>query len=83
MPEIWKMIVEDRIAAYNVPSGIMFDMHREAAARRPGVLTTVGLDTFVDPIREGCAMHALTFLDQEIFAPGTALPHKGAGRSVA
>ena len=58
MPEIWKMIVEDRVAAYNVPSGIMFDMHREAAARRPGVLTQVGLDTFVDPLREGCAMNA-------------------------
>ena len=41
MPEIWKMIVENRVAAYNVPSGVMFDMHREAAARRPGVLTRV------------------------------------------
>lgn len=58
MPEIWKMVVEDRVAAYNVPSGIMFDMHRDVAARRPGVLTKVGLDTFVDPIREGCAMNA-------------------------
>jgi acyl CoA:acetate/3-ketoacid CoA transferase len=58
MPEIWKMIVEDRIAAYNVPSGVLFDMHRETAARRPGVLTKVGLDTFVDPVREGCAMNA-------------------------
>lgn len=58
MPEIWKMIVEDRIPAYNVPSGIMFDMHRETAARRPGVLTKIGLQTFVDPIREGCAMNA-------------------------
>ena len=58
MPEIWRMIVEDRIAAYNVPSGIMFDMHRDVAARRPGVLTKVGLDTFVDPLREGCAMNA-------------------------
>ncbi len=57
MPEIWKMIVEDRVAAYNVPSGIMFDMHREAAAHRPGVLTRVGIDTFVDPIRQGCAMN--------------------------
>ncbi|HQU68633.1 MAG TPA: CoA-transferase [Albidovulum sp.] len=57
MPEIWKMIVEERVAAYNVPSGIMFDMHREAAARRPGVLTKVGFDTFADPIREGCAMN--------------------------
>ncbi|MDG3041145.1 acyl CoA:acetate/3-ketoacid CoA transferase [Roseicyclus marinus] len=58
MPEIWKMVVEDRIAAYNVPSGILFDMHRDVAARRPGVMTKVGLDTFVDPIREGCAMNA-------------------------
>lgn len=58
MPEIWKMIVEDRVAAYNVPSGVMYDMHREAAAKRPGVLTQVGIDTFVDPIRQGCAMNA-------------------------
>lgn len=59
MPEIWKMIVENRVAAYNVPSGILFDMHRDVAARRPGVLTKVGLDTFVDPVREGCAMNAV------------------------
>ncbi|MFV0384529.1 acyl CoA:acetate/3-ketoacid CoA transferase [Paracoccus sp. (in: a-proteobacteria)] len=57
MPQIWQMIVENRVAAYNVPSGIMFDMNREAAANRPGVLTRVGLDTFVDPQREGCAMN--------------------------
>ena len=58
MPEIWRMITEDRIAAYNVPSGILFDMHRDVAARKPGVLTKVGLETFADPIREGCAMNA-------------------------
>jgi propionate CoA-transferase len=57
MPDIWRMIVEDRVAAWNVPSGILFDMHREAAARRPGVLTKVGMDTFADPMREGCAMN--------------------------
>jgi acyl CoA:acetate/3-ketoacid CoA transferase len=58
MPKIWKMVVENRVAAYNVPSGILFDMNRDAAARRPGVLTKVGLETFVDPAREGCAMNA-------------------------
>ncbi|MGI9366561.1 MAG: acyl CoA:acetate/3-ketoacid CoA transferase [Rhizobiaceae bacterium] len=57
MPKIWNMIVENRVAAYNVPSGILFDMHREAAANRPGVLTKTGLDTFVDPVQEGCAMN--------------------------
>ena len=57
-PAIWRMIGDDAIPAYNVPSGILFDMHREAAAKRPGVLTKVGMDTFVDPAREGCAMNA-------------------------
>jgi propionate CoA-transferase len=62
-PEIWKMITSDAIAAYNVPSGILFDMHREAAAKRPGVLTKVGMDTFVDPIVDGCAMNAKAAFD--------------------
>jgi propionate CoA-transferase len=56
-PAIWKMISGDAIPAYNVPSGILFDIHREAAGKRPGVLTQVGMDTFVDPVREGCAMN--------------------------
>jgi propionate CoA-transferase len=57
-PKIWQMIGDNSVAAYNIPSGILFDMHREAAAKRPGVLTKVGLDTFVDPRQQGCAMNA-------------------------
>ena len=53
MPAIWKMIVDNELAAYNIPSGIMFDMHRDAAAKRPGVLTKVGVGTFVDPVFQG------------------------------
>ena len=56
-PLIWQLLGENKLAAYNVPSGIVFDMLREAAGRRPGVLTKVGLDTFVDPDLEGCAMN--------------------------
>ena len=56
-PLIWQMIANNSVAAYNVPSGILFDMHLEAAAKRPGVLTKVGLDTFVDPRHQGCAMN--------------------------
>lgn len=56
-PLIWQMVTGNEIPAYNIPSGILFDMHREAAAKRPGVLTKVGLDTFVDPARQGCAMN--------------------------
>lgn len=56
-PEIWKMIGANEVEAYNIPSGILFDIHREAAAKRPGVMTKVGLETFVDPRNQGCAMN--------------------------
>lgn len=56
-PAIWQLIGKNEVAAYNVPSGIVFDILREAAGMRPGVLTKVGLDTFVDPDQEGCAMN--------------------------
>jgi propionate CoA-transferase len=62
-PEIWKMITCDAIPAYNVPSGILFDIDREAAAKRPGVLTKVRMDTFVDPVHEGCAMNGKAAAD--------------------
>lgn len=58
MPAIWRMVVDNQVEAYNIPSGILFDMHRDAAARRPGVLTQVGIGTFVDPDQQGCAMNA-------------------------
>ncbi len=54
---IWRMITGNQIKAYNLPSGIIFDMLREGAGLRPGVLTKVGMDTFVDPDQEGGAMN--------------------------
>jgi len=59
-PRIWHMIDENRVEAYNLPSGVLYHMHREAAAGRPGVLTTIGLDTFVDPRRQGGRMNTAT-----------------------
>jgi propionate CoA-transferase len=59
-PKIWQMIANDEVEAYNLPSGIIFHLHRESAAGRPGVLTKVGLDTFVDPRRQGGRMNGCT-----------------------
>src|SRR3954470_3105824 len=76
-PAIWEMVTGNRVPAYNVPSGILFDLTREAAAKRPGVLTKVGLDTFVDPDRQGCAMNrraaAAPVVDKVEFAGDTWL----------
>ncbi|MGH6901048.1 MAG: CoA-transferase, partial [Geminicoccaceae bacterium] len=57
MPAIWRLILDDAIEAYNLPSGLIFDMLRNAAAGGAGVLTKVGLDTFVDPRRGGGKMN--------------------------
>ena len=62
-PQIWQMISDNRVEAYNIPSGILYHMHREAAAKRPGVLTKVGMDTFVDPLLLGGRMNACTTED--------------------
>ncbi|MFV0433109.1 MAG: CoA-transferase, partial [Leucobacter sp.] len=59
-PKIWKMIEQEKVYAYNFPSGVIFQMHRAAAAHQPGVLTRVGADTFIDPAREGGRMNEQT-----------------------
>jgi propionate CoA-transferase len=59
-PAIWSMIEQDQVEAYNLPSGVLYQMHRAGAAGQPGVFTHVGLDTFVDPRLDGGRMNATT-----------------------
>ncbi len=59
-PLIWQMIESEEVEAYNFPSGVIFQMHRAGSTGQPGVLTKVGLDTFVDPRRDGGRMNKAT-----------------------
>ncbi|GMW02504.1 MAG: propionate CoA-transferase [Candidatus Hydrogenedentota bacterium] len=48
-----KMVAEDAVECYNFPQGTLAQLYREIAAKRPGLVTTVGLETFVDPRIDG------------------------------
>jgi len=62
-PKIYKMIMQNKVEAYNFPMGVLMHLHREIAAKRPGVITEVGLGTFVDPRIEGGRMNETTKAD--------------------
>jgi propionate CoA-transferase len=59
-PLIRELIHNDQIEALNIPSGVLFQMHRAASTGQPGVLTEVGLGTYADPRIEGAKMNAVT-----------------------
>jgi len=53
-----ELITTGAIEAYNFPQGVLAQMTRAWAAGQPGVLTHVGLGTYMDPRQEGGRMNA-------------------------
>ncbi len=51
--EMMKMVYDGEVEAYNFPQGSLSSLTRHIASRSPGLLTKVGLGTFVDPRLEG------------------------------
>lgn len=55
-----RLVRENLIEAYNFPQGVMSQLCRATAAKQPGVITHVGLKTYMDPRQDGGRMNART-----------------------
>lgn len=62
-PTLRAMAIEGKIEAYNLPQGTMAQMVRDAAGKRVGTITHVGLNTYVDPRIEGAKVNSKTTED--------------------
>jgi propionate CoA-transferase len=58
-PWFQKLVTDDRIECYGWPIGIAAYWFREVASGRPGLITRIGIDTFLDPRREGGALNKM------------------------
>ena len=56
-PWLQKLVTDNRIESYGWPIGITAYWFREISAGRPGLLTKIGVDTFLDPRKEGAVLN--------------------------
>jgi len=62
-PKYAQLILDNKIEAHCWPQGVMSQWLREVAAGRPGLITHIGLQTFIDPRVEGGKLNPRTTED--------------------
>jgi len=62
-PRISDLAEQNKISAYNYPQGVLTQTLRASAAHQPGILSDIGIGTFVDPRQQGGKLNEVTTED--------------------